>query len=152
MKRIVFHVGGPTFHPVDAQARAIAGWLGDRDYSFAFHDGIEAFEHLADCDLLVLMGLHWTGRTPECAGGRKYQPMRDQDKAAFEAYVASGRPIVAHHGAIASYDDWPRFGQLVGFAWIWGTTNHSPVGDYVVRPLPTRHRIVDGVGEFAIHD
>ena len=53
---------------------------------------------------------------------------------------------------IASYDDWPRFGELLGFAWIWGKTNHSPIADYQVHFLPTDHPIVAGVSDFRIHD
>lgn len=144
-KRIVFHVGGPDFHPVDQQAQSIAQWLGDEKYIHERHDGLTAFENLDGADLLVIMGLHWTG-------GTDYQPMAQRHQRAFESYVASGRPILAHHGGIASYDDWPRFGELLGFAWIWGKTNHSPVGDYNVRVLPTEHAIVKGMSDYAIHD
>ena len=91
------------------------------------------------------MGLHWTGFD-------RYEPMRASHKAAYEAYVKSGRPIIAHHGGIASYDDWPRFGELLGFAWIWGKTNHSPIADYDVRMMPTGHPIVAGLSDFRIHD
>jgi type 1 glutamine amidotransferase len=146
-KRIVFHVGGPDFHPVAEQARQIIGWL-DHRYECEVHDGLAAFEQLNGADLLVLMGLHWAGMAPQMT----YHPLTPRHQAALEAYAASGRPIVAHHGAIASYDDWPRFGELVGFAWIWGTTNHSPVGEYAVRVLPTAHPVVAGVGDFSIRD
>ena len=96
-------------------------------------------------ELLVIMGLHWTGYD-------RYEPMQPAHKAAFERYVRSGRPIIAHHGGIASYDDWPRFGELLGFAWIWGRTNHSPIADYDVRVLPTGHPIVAGMSDFRIRD
>jgi type 1 glutamine amidotransferase len=144
-KRILFHVGGPDFHPVAGQATAIAEWLGD-DYSYEQHDGEVAFDHLDDCDLLVLMGLHWTGMKQD------YRPLHPRHKEAFEKYVASGRPLIAHHGAIASYDDWPRFGELVGFAWVWGTTTHSPVGDYTIEVLPTGHPIVKGMSDYRLTD
>ena len=110
--KIVFHVGGPEFHPVGEQACAISQWLGDGFHAELF-DGRAAFENLDDCDLLVLMGLHWTGMKND------YAPLSDEHKMAFESYVASGRPLVSHHGAIASYDDWPRFGELAGFQWVW---------------------------------
>jgi type 1 glutamine amidotransferase len=145
MHRIIYQVGGPEFHPVERQAREIATWLGDEKYQHERFDGLAAFERLDDADLLVLMGLHWTG-------GEKYQPLRRDHQKAFESYVASGRPIIAHHGAIASYDDWPRFGELVGFTWIWGKTNHSPIGEYDVRVLPTSHPIVAGMSDYRIHD
>jgi len=143
----VLHVGGPDFHPVARQAARIIEWLGAPDRC-ELHDGIDAFDHLDAADLLILIGLHWTGMTPQMA----YRPMQPRHRAALEAYVVAGRPLVAHHGAIASYDDWPRFGELVGFTWIWGKTNHSPIGDYAVRVLATGHPIVQGVGDFEIHD
>src|SRR5207253_2390721 len=72
VKRIVFHIGGPAFHPVDQQSREIVHWLGP-EYECAMFDGVEAFEQLDRCDLLVLMGLHWTG-------GENYQRLRDRNK------------------------------------------------------------------------
>jgi hypothetical protein len=58
MKKIVFQTGGP-FHPVEAQANLIQSWLpGDWKIKPAF--GTEAFEQLADADLYVAGGLHWT--------------------------------------------------------------------------------------------
>ena len=145
--RIVFHVGGPAFHPVDRQAGQIIDWLGG-GFQCDVYDGVDAFDHLDKADLLVLMGLHWTGM----GDGLTYRPMTASHVAALERYVSSGKPIIAHHGAIASYDDCPRFAELVGFAWIWGKTNHSPIGDHTVRVLPTDHPIIAGMSDYAIHD
>jgi uncharacterized protein len=150
-KRLVFHVGGPAFHPVDKQAERVIEWLEDR-YDYQIIEGAQAFEALDDCDLLVVMGLYWTGMSAEWAGNLEYQPMQEQHKQAYENYIASGYPVLAHHGAIASYDDWPRFGELLGFSWIWGTTAHSPLGDYWVHVLPTGHPIVIGVHDYIVHD
>lgn len=146
--RIVFQTGGPSFHPVDEQARAILEWLGT-GFTSEIHDGAEAFDHLAEADLLVLMGLHWTG-IKDC--GMEYRPLNEERLRALEVYVASGRPLLVHHGAIASYDDRPRYGELLGFTWVWGTTQHSPIEDHTVRVLPTGHPIVAGVADFPIHD
>lgn len=143
--RIVFHVGGPSFHPVDAQAHCIREWLGG-SYECTLCEGASAFERLADCDLLVLMGQYWTG------SHIAYRPLDEKQRHAFEQYAVSGRPILAHHGTIASYDDWPRFSELVGFRWVWGATKHSPVGDYTVKVLPTGHPVVAGVSDYQIHD
>lgn len=148
--RVLFHVGGPNFHPVADQARTIQGWLGP-GYQTSHCDGIDAFDRLDDCDLLVLMGLHWTGMGPEGCPV-PYRPMEDRHKAAFERYVDSGRPILAHHGAVASYDDWPRFGELVGVTWVWGTTSHSPIGTHLVEIRPTDHPVIAGVSNFQITD
>jgi hypothetical protein len=142
--RIVFFLGGPDFHPVLDQAQAIAGWLGS-GYKSTFCFGRDAFEHLEACDLFVVMGLHWTGM------GDDYEALNESDKRAFESYVASGRPLLIHHGAIASYDDWPRFGELLGFTWIWGSTNHSPVDMYRVE-VAEPHPVVHGISSFEICD
>src|SRR4051812_30627827 len=147
MPQIVFHVGGPDFHPVAQQARLIQQWIAPH-YHCSFHDGVHTFDHLDDADLLVLMGLHWTGMQPALP----YRPMQPRHQQAFTSYIGSGRPIIAHHGAIASYDDWPEFRRLIGFTWIWGKTNHSPIGDYTVNILPTNHPITTGLCDFSIHD
>jgi uncharacterized protein len=149
--RIVFHVGGPAFHPVAEQARQIAGWVGG-GHQYEVADGLEAFERLDGCDLFVAMGLHWTGMGEEWAGRMEYQPLRPTHQKAFEAYVASGRPVIAYHGGIASYDDWPRYGELLGFTWVWGITKHSPLGDHTVNILPTGHPMVAGMQDYTLFD
>ena len=146
MKNIVFHIGGPEFHPVEQQSQVIAGWLGSA-FDYRWYDGVDAFEHLDGCDLLVLMGLHWRGMAP-----LPYRPMRENHQKAFRDYVASGRPLIAHHGAIASYDDWPNFGGLIGFSWVWNLTTHSPVGDYTIGVLTSGHPVVRGVVDYRLHD
>jgi type 1 glutamine amidotransferase len=149
--KIVFHVGGPTFHPVRVQAECIITWIGD-EFDSQICEGLSAFEALQECDLLVLMGLHWTGMTADGAGNLEYKSMREVDKQAFETYIASGRPLLNHHGAIASYDDWPRFGELLGFTWVWGTTTHSPIGEHAVRVVPTGHPIIANLKDYALVD
>jgi type 1 glutamine amidotransferase len=145
--RIVFHVGGPEFHPVAQQAAMIAHWLGN-EFDCEQHDGVDAFDALPGCDLLVLMGLHWSGMK---AARMTYRAMAHQHQCALENYIASGKPLLCHHGAVASYDDWPRFGELCGVAWIWGKTSHSPIGNHTVR-LCSGHPVVAGVSDFAIYD
>ncbi len=149
--RLVFHVGGPAFHPTAQQAAVIAEWLGD-DYVCEIRDGATAFDDLSACDVLVIMGLHWTDMSEDWAGSLTYHPLNERQKRSFEAYVASGRPILNHHGGIASYDDWPRFGALLGFTWIWGVTDHVPLGEHRVDVLPTGHPLVRGVRDYDIFD
>ncbi len=143
--RIIFLVGGPDFHPVNAQAAIIIDWLG-ADYSCHTAESLAAFEHLSECDLLVLMGMHWTGWE-----GR-YRSPSDVHRRNFEKYVQSGRPILAAHGAIASYDDWPAFGELVGFSWAWGTTSHSLIAEHEIQVLRTGHPIVEGLSNYRVVD
>jgi type 1 glutamine amidotransferase len=151
MPRLVFHVGGPAFHPVAAQAAEVATWLDD-GLECDIVEGRAAFDALDGCDLLVLMGLHWTGMTAAWAGDLPYLPLLDRHKHAFEDYITAGRPLLVHHGAIASYDDWPRFGELVGYWWVWGASQHSPFGTHQVRVQPTEHPITSGVADYTIDD
>jgi uncharacterized protein len=149
-KRVIFHIGGPAFHPVKDQAHLIAQWLG-QGYQCEFLDGVDAFEGLDECDLLVVMGLHWTGMV-EGESPMVYRPMLEHHQRALETYVASGRPVLSHHGGIASYDDWPRFGELLGFTWVWGETSHSPFGEYHVSVRSDSHPITKGLQDFTVQD
>jgi type 1 glutamine amidotransferase len=151
LPRIVFHVGGPAFHPVQEQAHAISRWLGP-EYDCATAHGHDAFDRLDRCDLLIPMGLFWTGSSAEWAGGVTYRPLDGDRKAALERYAQQGRPILAHHGAIASYDDWPRFGEILGFTWVWGTTTHSPFGTWTVNVTDPRHPVMRGVADYTLED
>jgi hypothetical protein len=78
----------------------VARWLGE-DFTCELHEGAGAFVNLARYDPLVVLGLHWTAMAEARWGGLKYRPVTEQQKQAFEGYVASGRPLVAHHGGIA---------------------------------------------------
>jgi type 1 glutamine amidotransferase len=149
---IVFHLGGPPAHPVAEQAYRVSQWLGT-GYTYGFRESRAAFEDLDGCDLLVLMGTYWT-QSPgaEWAGRPPYEPLEDHHMRAFEAYVVSGRPLLVHHGAILSYDDRPRFGELRGFTWEQGHTAHPPFATFTVNVLPTGHPVVAGVDSYAIDD
>ena len=154
--RIRVLVGGP-YHPVAAQFQGFQDDLGARA-RISLHEGAAVFDHLDECDLLVLAGLHWTGSAPDrhdwpegVARGGYVRPTEAQ-KAAYVGYVASGRPLLAWHGGIASYDDWPEFGTLLGFRWDWRVTLHSACREWEVRVEPTGHPVVAGVGDYRIED
>ena len=148
--RIVFYVGGPDFHPTRQQAEQAAAWLGPA-YEYEYRDGLSAFEALDTCDLFVLMGLHWTG-SQTADGKPNYLPIEDKHKQSFETYVRSGKPLLAPHGAVASFDDWPRYGELVGVTWVWDTSTHSPLDRHTVRILPTGHPLTDGLEDYTLQD
>ncbi|MCX6972545.1 MAG: ThuA domain-containing protein [Verrucomicrobia bacterium] len=149
---IFFHVGGPDFHPVADQARLIQTWLGD-SYDCAIHDNRVVFDHLQEADLLVLMGLFYSGSNASCPGS--YTPLEPRHEEALSAYVASGRPVLLHHGAIASYDDSEVFKRLIGINWVWsgeGCTAHSPIAEYRVSAPPSAHPVIEGVGDYTLID
>jgi type 1 glutamine amidotransferase len=143
--RLIFLVGGPDYHPVNEQANLIIDLLGP-EYACHTAESLAAFEHLNECDLLVLMGMHWTGWE-----GR-YRSPSETHRRAFEKYVYSGRPLLSAHGGIASYDDWPRFAELVGFQWVFGSSSHSIIAEHQVHIRRTGHPIVEGVQDFSLVD
>lgn len=143
--RLIFLVGGPDFHPANEQAATIIQWLGP-DFACHTAESLAAFEHLEECDLLVLMGQHWTGWE-----GRYRSPSEFHRKN-FEKYIQSGRPLLSSHAAISSYDDWPRFSELIGFGLEWKSSNASPVGEYPVQIRVPGHPIVEGVSDFRLTD
>jgi type 1 glutamine amidotransferase len=150
MKTIRFQVGGPTFHPVEEQAKVVAQLLG-ASFDCQIVEGAAAFDNLDGVDLLVPMGLYWTGMHAEWAGSLTYEPLVETRKQAIRNYVGSGRPLLCYHGGIASYDDWTEYGFLLGYKWLWGVTTHTPVTVQTFKPL-LDHPIVEGVGSFDVED
>lgn len=145
-------LAGDFGHPATAQFEKLAAATTDR-YAFTLADGPELFTALDNTDLLVVAGLFWTGsETVTWTAPRPYTPLTTAQRDGFAAYVASGRPVFAVHGGIASFDDWPDFGRLLGFAWHWGFTFHGPVKDYRVYPVSPDNPLTGDLDPFTITD
>jgi uncharacterized protein len=148
--------GGP-YHPVAAQFAVLQEALSDRA-EISCYPGASAFDQLDACDLFVLAGMHWT----DCAPDRhvwpegvepcSYTAPTDAQKQAFVEYVSSGRPVLGWHGGVASFDDWPEFGRLIGFRWDWRVTTHTAYANWAITVEPTGHPVIAGVGDFALDD
>src|SRR6266478_1289422 len=165
MTTIVFQTGGP-FHPVDAQAKHIQSWLPS-DWKIKSAFGTDAFEQLREADLYVAGGLHWTGlkdlstligsepEPPIWASAQiekhPYIPPTEAHKAEFRKFVQSGRPILAFHSGILSYDDWPEYGQLLGYRWEQGITDHTLYAEWKVKTRLS-HSIVRNVPDYQLID
>lgn len=108
-KRIVVMVGGAFEKAAATFAETLAQTLHDK-FEIDAYDGAEAFRHLGRCHALVLAGLH----APESLGMR-YEPLSRERKQSFGAFVSFGSPIVVTPEGVASFPDWPRFGELVGY-------------------------------------
>ena len=149
--RILFQTGAPSFHPVAEQAEQVRHWLADL-YDVVPLEGNAFFEELPEADLVVIGGLQWTGG-PELTfvDPIPYRTPSETEKQAWRDYVGSGKPVCGFHGGIASYDDWPEFGKLLGFQWIWGVTLHSRVDTWTVKPREG-HAITKGLSDFSLVD
>jgi hypothetical protein len=108
-KHIVIMVGG-GFAPAAATfAQQLAAALDDRFVTHAIA-GAEAFHHLVHCDALVLASYH----APQAAGA-DYRPLTRLEKQDFGSYVSAGQPLIVTPEGAASFPDWPRYAELVGF-------------------------------------
>ena len=150
-KSIVFQTGGP-YHPVSQQGEMFRAWMPD-GWQLNLAHSTEAFELLNQCDLFVAGGLNWTGLGAAGDGHEwffdeqfGYRPACDAHKRAFRKYVGSGKPVLGYHGGIASYDDWPEFGQLLGVRWDWNVSNHGPIQEWTMAVADTSHPIAEGLG------
>jgi len=152
MAKIIRYIGGGQCHPVDEQANILQAWLGD-EFRIENKNGREAFEGLDSVDLFIASGLHYTGMGDALWPNRlEYVPMTDADMEAFRGYVASGRPVMGFHGGVASFNNRPEFGQLMGIYWNWVTTTHTPFGDWTMRPIAATPPLSAGVEEFVSPD
>lgn len=147
--KVRFHVGGPEFHPVAAQADMITDWLGEEFICTQHHDK-EIFDVLDDADLVVFMGLFTTHvkDTP-------YAPLTPEHESVLARYVAGGKPVLLHHGAAASYDESEVFKRYLGINWVWEGERpslHSPIGDYHVEVASVSHPVTEGVSSFDVFD
>lgn len=146
------YLGGGLCHPVDEQAERLASWLGE-GYQWENRAGRRAFEDLDGVDLFIMAGLHFSGmEKARYSTPVPYEPMTEADLHAFQAYVASGRPVLNFHGGIASYSEWGDFPQLLGFSWIWGVTAHTPVDTWPMRPVDEDSPLTRGVNPFETYD
>jgi uncharacterized protein len=157
--RILFQTGGP-YHPVHRQAALIQSWLpADWRIDTAFGAGV--FDRLAGADLYVAAGLHGVELEEDLAADawtsagiapHGYTRPTERQRDAFRQYVASGRPVLAFHGGIVSYGDWPEYGRLLGFRWDRGYTGHSRCAEWKVQVDTGRHPVVADVPAFVVHD
>ena len=120
-----FYTGGLPMHPTTAQAGTIRDWLGD-SARCEIVEGPAAFEGLEEVDLLVMMGLHWTGMAADWAKRLPYESPTPAQRAGFLNYAASGRPLLLAHGGIASF-------CLASKAWNGPTLLLCPAGSRIQR-------------------
>jgi type 1 glutamine amidotransferase len=148
--RVAVLDGGCPVHPARQQIDLLEDWLPD--WHFDRVAGAGVFDRLADADLLIVAGLHWTG-WPDITWGEPgpYAKTDAAQRQNFRDFVASGRPIAVIHGGMASFDDWIEFGQLLGFTWNWDVTDHSRVGDWQIQPVADSP-LIDCSEPFSITD
>ncbi len=99
-------------------------------------------------DVLVLYDMH--------------QPITDAAKADFVARLAEGKGLVVVHHAIANYQAWPEYWNVIGARYYLEATNINGVAkprsaykhgvDIKVNVPDPEHPVTRGLKDFTIHD
>jgi len=91
-----------------------------------------------------------------------WQPITEQAKADLVALLRQGKPVVALHHSLASYNDWPEYARIIGGRY----RLQAETVDGVQRPASTyqhdvrfrvkvadpRHPVTKGISDFDILD
>lgn len=146
---------GGLYHPFEAASETLRGVLGEvgieSDITTDIHTGL-CWLNDGAYDLLTVYALRWPMQAERFANDRALWAvtLTDADKAGVERHLARGRGILALHTAAISFDDWPRWREIVGAGWTWGTSNHPPHGLVRVCMNTTSHPITRGLEEFSL--
>lgn len=122
--------GGPG-HPASASTPALVDLLGAETEVFDDVDtGLSALDP-ARHELLVVNALAFQmldDRYDDTARSDHAFRLGDDGRRATEGWLAAGRPLLALHTAVISFDDWPRWPAIIGGGWDWSRSSHPPIG------------------------
>lgn len=139
--------GGPG-HPAEEATPALVDLLGGDATVTDVATGLEVLDPELH-DLLVVSALAF-----RMEDARYDAPTREahafhldeRGRSAIDAWVSGGRPVLAVHTAVICFDDWPRWGDILGGAWDWERSWHPPIGPVEV----ISHQA--GIGTFSVVD
>jgi len=91
-----------------------------------------------------------------------WQPISDEAKADFLAFLKSGKGLVILHHAVANYQKWPEYEKILGGRYYLAKTMVNGVEkppsiwkhdvDFTVRIADPNHPVTRGLKDFQIHD
>jgi hypothetical protein len=148
-------LSGGIFHPFEKTSAELAALLARLGIDCRiFVDVDEAVAALDGADLFCVNALRWRMQ------GEKYDPYREEwafsldeaGRARLVEFVAGGGGLLGLHTASICFDDWPGWGELLGGAWVWGTSHHPPPGRFTVEPSGEDHPITRDVSAFEAED
>lgn len=152
MTRNLILTGG-VFHPFEDASQSLTQMLLevgiDSDVTTDISNGLSWLDD-GGYDLLTVYALRWPMEQERFANDRARWAvtLSVQDQTRINAHLAAGRGVLALHTAAISFSDWPRWRDIVGAGWIWGTSNHPPHGPVDVRMTTCEHPITQGLEAF----
>lgn len=161
MAKMLIWGGGP-YHPTRAQS----DWFKqafEPAFSVEYREDRAALgtESLAGTDLLVLAGMDDPKFTVEAelqywetpaARRTTYQPLEEEYFQSLLAYLALGKPLLVHHGAILSFPEREKLNEVFDGRWVLGKTSHPPYQKFKVSCLDPSNPIMAGMADFEIED
>jgi uncharacterized protein len=158
MANAVIVSGGPT-HDFPATSACLADLLAAHGLTAEIHSDVEAaFRALPGAALLVVNALRWTMTAPGTPDRYRQHAAADgispspRARAAVAAHLAAGGGLLAMHTAVICFDDWPEWHQALGARWLWGQSNHPPLGPGVHVQTHPGHPLTDGIPDFVLAD
>ena len=152
MARNLILTGG-LYHPFEAASETLRTVLDAvgfaSDISTDIHTGLSWLDD-GHYDLLTVYCLRFPMLAERFVNDRALWAVTlgDVDTRRIEAHLQQGGGILALHTAAISFDDWPRWREIVGAGWIWGTSYHPPHGPVSVRMTASHHPITRDLPAF----
>ncbi len=159
--RAVVLSGGLT-HDFVATTACLVEHLESAGATAEIHSGVGGVEDsllaLPRADLYVVNALRWTMTGP--AVPERYRTQADVEGAspsaaareALTAHLAAGGGVLAMHTAALCFDDWPDWGEILGARWVWGHSQHPPLGPPIAVSVCGDHALVRGIDDFTVVD
>lgn len=159
MSRITVITGGPDyahdFTGAHGTGTTLAALLREAGHEVYCTDDIDsAFLDGHDADVMVINALRWRMLAPQYAQWRDewaYSPSAPAREALVE-FVRDGGGLVACHTAVICFDDWPQWGEVLGGAWVWGTSSHPAPAPISASLVGAGHPVLQGVDRLDLVD
>ncbi|MHC1557580.1 ThuA domain-containing protein [Actinomycetospora sp. C-140] len=159
--RAVVLSGGLT-HDFPATTSCLVEMLRPLGVTAEVHEGVAGVDAallaLPGADLLVVNALRWSMTGPgvpdryrQQAGAEGASPS-DAARAAFADHLAGGGGVLAMHTAALCFDDWPAWHAALGARWVWGHSQHPPLGPEIDVSVVGGDDLVAGVDDFCLVD
>ena len=145
-------------HDLVASSRLVSEILVEAGFASTVRADFEAALDELDAlrpELLTVNVLRWRMLALRFDDGRRVGQAYSLPQAGRRAIVdhlARGGGILALHGAVISFDDWPEWREILGAAWNWDRSGHPEHGPARVEVRAPEHPLVAGLSDFDVVD